>query len=107
MYFFHLVANIEYEYEYSLATYFIFLSDCSNRVFPVSPEKEESLGKCQSREPRVANCAICALVITMAEFEGIHAAVGEDVDQQRELFLWKYGGDGITREDLNKEQAVS
>ncbi len=43
----------------------------------------------------------------MAELVNIHAAVKEDVDQQRELFLWKYGKDGITREDLQKEQAVS
>lgn len=100
MYFFHLVANIEYECEYSLA---LTLFSFSFRLpkLGVSPEREEC-AKCQ-----VANLYHCALVITMAEFEGIHAAVGEDVDQQRELFLWKYGGDGITREDLNKEQAVS
>ncbi len=37
----------------------------------------------------------------------IQAHVDDDIDQQRELFLWKFGKDGITREDLQKEQAVS
>ena len=37
----------------------------------------------------------------------IQKHVDDDIDQQRELFLWKFGKDGITREDLQKEQAVS
>ena len=36
----------------------------------------------------------------------IQKHVDDDIDQQRELFLWKFGKDGITREDLQKEQAV-
>jgi hypothetical protein len=37
----------------------------------------------------------------------IQKHVDDDINQQRELFLWKFGKDGITREDLQKEQAVS
>ena len=50
---------------------------------------------------------------TSARILGIMAAlsilahVNDDIDQQRELFLWKFGKDGITREELQKEQAVS
>ena len=42
----------------------------------------------------------------MAAQVSIHEAVSQDLDQQRELFLWKYGSEGITREELQKEQKV-